>query len=90
LRWTKHYHRIAKRFAIFPVRSYASSKVKGLQYEYRWLETVYLIQRQDWIFGIFPCWKTDAFATKREYELYRKMLKEETQNDSGSVSERCD
>ena len=88
MRWRKHYQRIAKKFAIFPVKAYANNgKIRGIEFEYRWLETVYLNQHKDWLFG-FPIWRTDAFVTKHEYELFLKARKEEVSDDSGSVSER--
>jgi hypothetical protein len=76
MRWRKHYQRIAKRFAIFPVRSYCKGST---DHEYRWLETVYLLQHRGWLFGVFPIWTTDAFATKHEYELYLRNIKGETE-----------
>lgn len=81
MRWKAQYHRIAKRFAIFPVKAYGS-KNRGLVFECRWLETVYLIQHKDWLFGVFPIWRTDAYATKPEYESYLKFRKEELSDDS--------
>jgi hypothetical protein len=79
MRWIARYQRVAKKFAIFPVKAY-TSKNRELVFEHRWLETVYLNQHKDWLFGVFPIWRTDAFATKREYELYLKYRKEEVSN----------
>jgi hypothetical protein len=86
MRWKSYYKRVVKKFAIFPVKSYAKGST---DFEYRWLEIVYLNQHRDWLFGVFPVWRTDAYATKREYELYRQYRKEDVSDDSGSVSERC-
>ncbi len=69
MRWKNHYQRVVKRFAIFPVKARVEG---GMDFEYRWLETVYRLQHRDWLFGIFPIWETDTFVNEHYYELYLK------------------
>ena len=86
MRWTNEYQRVVKRFAIFPVKAWGNNhKTRGLYFEYRWLETVYLAQHKDWRLGVFPYWRTDRFATKREYELYLEYVKNRTRDEVGEV-----
>ena len=68
MRWRKKYNRIVKRFAIFPVETFTEGG--GCDREYRWLETVYLQQHRDYLFGMFPFWKTTSFVSENIYNRY--------------------
>lgn len=57
MRYHHRFTRIIRRFAIFPII------ICG---EYRWLETVYIIQRYNHN-NIFLPWYNDSFTTKSKY-----------------------
>ena len=80
MRWRKRYNRVVKRFALFPIKAFLDDI--RLNYEYRWLETVYLRQTKEyWFFGTIPHWKTVRFVNKGEYITYRdEILKEKEEN----------
>lgn len=56
----KVYNRIVKRFALLPI---------SVDYTTVWLETVYLVQKNDlrWLLG----WYNIRFATKEEYDKFK-------------------
>ena len=58
MRYRKRLKRVVKRFAIFPI------KICG---EYRWLETVYIVQRYN-EYSPLQKWYNREFTTKFEYE----------------------
>lgn len=58
MRYHRKFSRVIRKFAIFPI------VICG---DYRWLETVYIIQRYDHN-AVFLRWETCAFTTKSEYE----------------------
>ena len=58
MRYCRRFKRVVKRFAIFPI------VICG---EYRWRETVYIIQRYDHN-AVFLRWYNCAFTTKSEYK----------------------
>jgi hypothetical protein len=79
MRWRKHYARIIKRFAILPVKAHPPGE--EIDFEYRWLETVYLRQSRDFFLGVFPIWKNWKFVTEDQYCAYRAELKNETKDE---------
>ena len=80
MRWRKRYSRIVKRFALFPVKAYLNGFC--VDDEYRWLETVYLRQFRDWLWGVIPIWRTKTFATKGDYLKYlTNMRKDQTDHE---------
>lgn len=58
MRYRHRGSRVIRKFAIFPI------KING---EYRWLETVYIIQHYNRN-AVFLGWYNCAFTTKSEYE----------------------
>lgn len=52
------FKRVVRKFAIFPI------VISG---DYRWLETVYIVQRYDFN-AVFLKWYNCEFTTKSEYE----------------------
>ena len=77
MKWKPKYMRVVKRFALFPVKA----QVDSLNYEYRWLETVYLDQHRDWLFGVFPIWRSDKFVSKTAYEICNFVRKVDKNDD---------
>lgn len=66
MRWRKGYLRIVKRFALFPIKTYVDSY--HFREEWRWLETVYLEQTRDFLFGVIPIWRNDRFVDESDYK----------------------
>lgn len=66
MKWRKRYGRIVKRFALFPIKTAVDPY--HLYYEWRWLETVYIRQERDFLFGMIPIWRNDMFVDESDYE----------------------
>lgn len=79
MRWRKRYRRIVKRFALFPVKARMYTCF-GENTEFRWLETVYLVQQRDWFGGVIPFWRTTTFADRRGYDKYITEIQKEKEN----------
>ena len=79
MRWRTKYARVVRRFALFPIKTKLGPG-NGCAEEYRWLETVYLRQYRDWLFGIIPIWSNSCFTHKNDYDLYRRSVKEEIED----------
>ena len=67
MRWRKRYTRVVKRFTLFPIKT-AVDPYHLFYYEWRWLETVYIRQKRDFLFGIIPIWRNDTFVDESDYE----------------------
>jgi len=76
MRWRTRYARVARRFALFPIKTKLGPGT-GCAEEYRWLETVYLRQERDWLFGVIPIWRNSYFVLKSDYDWHRRLKKEE-------------
>jgi hypothetical protein len=75
MRWRTEYQRVIKCFAIFPI----NARIEGsMDHEWRWLETVYLLQDRDWLFGVacFPIWRNIHFVNEHYYNSYINNKKE--------------
>lgn len=75
MRWRKKYSRIVKRFALLPIK--AKLRFNSDEYEWRWLETVYLYQVRDWRVGIFSFWNSVHFECEELYDAYISEIKKE-------------
>lgn len=65
MRWKRGNLRCVKRFALWPVR---------IKEEYRWLETVYIIQRR---LGYERFWHNESFEDEEVYNRWNQQPAEE-------------